>query len=39
MTINQNTLEILRTFLNLQKTFMKHCTPTKQLPKVLLLNS
>ena len=37
MTINQNTLAILRAFLNLQKKFMKNSTPRKLL-QLLLLN-
>ena len=37
MIINQNILAILRTFINLQKKFMKNSTPSK-LPQLLLLN-
>ena len=37
MTINQNTLAVLRAFLNLQKNFMKNSTPRKLL-QLLLLN-
>ena len=36
MIINQNTLTMLRAFLNLQKNFLKNSTPRK-LPQLLLL--
>ena len=38
MVVNQNILAILRTFLNLQKNFMKNFTPRRQLRKLVLLN-
>ena len=38
MIITQNILVILRTFSNLPKSFMKHFTPRRQLPKLLPLN-
>ena len=38
MIINQNILAILRTFSNFQNKFMKSFTPSRQLPKLLLLN-
>ena len=38
MITNQNILAIIRTFSNMQKKLMKHFPPSRQLPKLLLLN-
>ena len=38
MIINQNILAILKTFLNLQKSFIKNFAPRRILPKLHLLN-